>query len=133
MLHWLRRASREPDTLRQAITSLKLIDGSQLPTEADVARFQAYADPGVGDPTTSWYALLRFTQGDPATILDCGYIVDEGDPHGWVYEVNCDDQSFSVDNGYADNAERLTWPWSALPSDHEFLDIERGLDPDSMW
>jgi hypothetical protein len=29
----------------------------------------------MGDPATSWYALLRLTQGDPAAIVDCGYIV----------------------------------------------------------
>jgi len=85
-----------------------------------------YADPGVGDPNESWYALLRFTQADPATILDCGYVVDDGEPGGWTYEVNCDDQTFSVDGD-----ERVTWPWSTLPTDRDFLAIEHRLDPDT--
>ena len=118
VLHWLRLASREPDALRRAITNLKLVGGgAPRPTEADVARFHMYSDPRVGDPNTSWHALLRGTQGDPAAILDTGYVVDEGDPFGWVYEVNCDDQSLSVDH----NGERVTWPWSALPTDSQFI------------
>jgi hypothetical protein len=120
-----------PDSLRQAITSLKLVGGGTPgPTEAEVARFHVYADPDVGDPNTSWYALLRYTQADPATILDCGYTVEDGQPGAWRYEVNCDDQTFSV---YYRDDERVTWPWSALPTDREFLAIERRLDPDYFW
>ena len=131
VLHWLRRTSRDPDAMRQAITNLKLIgDATPGPTEADVAKFHMYADPHVGDPSTSWYALLRYTQADPATILDCGYTVEEGQPGAWTYEVNCDDQTFSVE--CADD-EPITWSWSALPTDHDFRDIERRLDHDSIW
>jgi hypothetical protein len=131
VLHWLRRASRDPGALREAITNLKLVGGGTPgPTEADVARFRVYADPDVGDPNESWYALLRYTQADPATILDCGYTVEDGEPGGWTYVVNCDDQTFSVD--YCDD-ERVTWPWSALPADRDFLAIERRLDPDDFW
>ena len=132
MLHWLRRASRDPDTMRQAITSLKLVGGGTPgPTEADVARFHMYADPQVGDPNESWYALLRYTQADPATILDCGYTIEDGQPGAWTYGVNCDDQTFSVECAGCD--EPITWPWSALPTDRDFLAIERRLDPDYFW
>lgn len=91
VLHWLREASREPDALRRAVTNLKLVgyDERPYPTEADVARFHMYSDRGVGDPNTSWYALLRGTQGEPADILACGYVVDDYDePFGYVYEIN---------------------------------------------
>jgi hypothetical protein len=122
ILHWLRLASRDPDALQESITSLKLVcDDMPGPDHADAARFDMYADPSVGDPNRSWYALLRFTQGDPAAILDCGYTVADGDMGAWVYEVNCDDQSFSVERH---NGERITWPWSALPADRDFLAIE---------
>jgi hypothetical protein len=61
VLHWLRRASRDPGALQEAITNLKLVGGGTPgPTEADVARFRVYADPDVGDPNESWYALLRY-------------------------------------------------------------------------
>jgi hypothetical protein len=61
VLHWLRRASRDPGALREAITNLKLVGGGTPgPTEADVARFRVYADPDVGDPNESCYALLRY-------------------------------------------------------------------------
>jgi hypothetical protein len=131
VLHWLRRSSRDPDTLRQAITNLKLI-GRETPdpTEAGVARFHVYADPDVGDPETSWYALLRYTQADPATILDCGYTIDEGQAGAYTYEVNCDNQTFSVE---AAGCETFTWQWSALPTDHEMRTLERRLDPSSIW
>jgi len=133
MLHWLRRASRDPGTLREAITSLKLVGGaSPGPTEADVVRFDVYADPQVGDPNESWYALLRYTQADPATILDCGYTIEDGQPGAWTYEVNCDDQTFSVVE-CAGCGEPVTWPWSALPTDRDFLALERRLDPDYFW
>jgi hypothetical protein len=61
VLHWLRRASRDPGALQEAITNLKLVGGGTPgPTEADVARFRVYADPDVGDPNESCYALLRY-------------------------------------------------------------------------
>ena len=127
VLHWLRRASRDPAALRDAITDLRIVGaGGPDPTETDLARFDMYADPHVGDPSTSWHALLGYTQGDPATILDCGYTVEDGEPGAWTYEVNCDDQTFSVDSY---DGDRLTWPWSALPRDRDFLAIERRLDP----
>ena len=62
---------------------------------------------------------LRLTQGDPAAILDCGYIVVEYDePFWWIYEVNSDEQTFSV---LLDDDHAATWPWSALPTDSQFL------------
>jgi hypothetical protein len=126
VLHWLRFASRDPAALREAITDLKLVgDGAPDPTEADVAAFDMYADPDVDDPGTSWYALLRYTQGDPAAILDCGYTIEDGQPGAWTYVVDCDSQTFAVES---DHGGRLTWPWSALPADRDFLAIER-LDP----
>jgi hypothetical protein len=129
VLHWLRQASRDPGTLAQAITNLEIVGaGTPEPTEADVARLDMYADPNVGDPSESWYALLRYTQGDPAVILDCGYTVEDGQPGAWTYEINCDDQTFSVE--YIDVDEPVTWPWPALPADREFLATERRLDPD---
>ncbi len=55
VLYWLRFASRDPAALRDAITGLQIVGpGAPEPTEADVARFDMYADTGVGDPGTSW-------------------------------------------------------------------------------
>ena len=125
VLHWLRAASRDPDTLRQAITNLKLVGGMPGPTEADVAKFHMYADSHVGDPNTSWHALLRGTQGDPAAILDCGYTDEDGQQGAWTYEVNCDEQTFSV--LLADD-EGVSWPWSALPTDSQFVDQAHALE-----
>jgi hypothetical protein len=130
VLHWIRLASRDPAALREAITSLQIVGaGAPDPTEADLARLDMYADPHVGDPGTSWHALLRYTQGDPAAILDCGYTVEDGEPGEWIYEINCDDQTFSAETY---DGDRVTWLWSALPADRDFYAIGRRLDPNSF-
>jgi hypothetical protein len=128
VLQWLRMASRDPDALRHAITDLKLVGGTEraYPTEVDIVRFHAYADREVGDPATSWYALLRLTQGDPAAILDCGCIgVEYDEPFGWIYEINSDEQTFSV---LLNGDHAATWPWSAPPTDSQFLAQANALE-----
>jgi len=119
MLHWLRSAIARPNLLKEAITRLKLVsEDGQSPTPEEVSRLRQYGDPSVGDPTISWYALLRRIQGDPTAILACGYAVCEDEPFGWIYEVNSDERSFTVNYCHEN---RVTWPWSALPTDDQFL------------
>jgi len=102
MLHWLRSAISQPEPLKVAITRLKVVsDDGPPPTPEEVSRFRQYSDPHVGDPNTEWYALLSRAQGDPAAILACGYVVYEDDPSGWIYEVNSDERSFTVNLGQA--------------------------------
>jgi hypothetical protein len=128
VLHWLRDERIQPDQVRAAITGLTVVsdDDGPPPTPEEVRRFQVYSQPGVGGPADEWYALLRGTQGDPAAILDCGHVVYESEPFGWIYEINADDQSFSV---RFDSGNRLTWPWSALPTDQRFLAEASQLGP----
>src|SRR5258708_530799 len=126
MLHWLRSAIAQPDPLKEAITRLKVVSGEgPLPTPEEVSRFRQYSDPHVGDPRLEWYALLRRTQGDPTAILACGYVVYEDDPSGWIYEVSSDQRSFTVN--YCDE-NRVTWPWTALLTDDQFLAQANQLD-----
>lgn len=129
MLRWLRAERDQPDRLRAAITSLKVVsdDDGPLPTAEEVSRLHQYSDPGACDPAEEWYALLRGTQGRPAAILASGYVICDDDG-GWTYEVNADEQNFSV-HRYDDN--RLTWPWSALPTDQRFLDEALQLGPNN--
>lgn len=136
VLHWLRDETTQPDRLRAAITRLKAVsdEDGQPPTAEEVHRLQVYSDPGVGDPAEEWYALLRGTQGDPDAILASGYTVNEDDTFGWIYEINADEQTFSAwfDSGqrtWADHANRPTWPWSALPTDQQFLAKAEQLGP----
>lgn len=127
VLHWLRLACRDPSALREAITGLQIVGaGAPGPTEADLGRLDIYADPNVGNPSASWHALLRYTQGDPAAILDCGYTVEDGQPGAWIYEINCDDQTFSVETY---DGDRVAWLWSALPTDRDFQATGRRMDP----
>jgi hypothetical protein len=127
LLRWLRAESRQPDHLRAAITQLRVVsdDDGPPPTEEEASRLQQYSDPTVGP---EWYSLLRRTQGDPDAILACGYVVYEADPFGWIYEINADEQSFSV---YHDDSKRVTWPWSSLPTDELFLAEAGQLGPNN--
>jgi hypothetical protein len=117
VLHWLRPVATQPGPLAAAITSLKVVsDEDALPTEAQRRDLGVYFElTGGGE----WYSLLRATQGEPEKILECGYICDEGDSAAWIYEVNSDEQTFSV--FLDDHHDGTTWPWSALPTDSQFL------------
>jgi hypothetical protein len=136
LLHWLRDEAKQPDRLHAAITRLKAVsdEDGPPPTPEEVSRLRAYSDPTAGDPAEEWYALLRGTQGDPDAILATGYVVHEDDTFGWIYEINADEQTFSVwfDSGqrtWADRASRPTWPWSSLPTDQRFLAEAESLGP----
>jgi len=135
LLHWLRDQSNQPDELRAAITRLQAVsdEDGPPPTAEEVTRLQAYGNPAAGGPAEEWSALLRRTQGDPGAILASGYIVHEVDTFGWIYEINADEQTFSVwfDSGnrtWADHHNRPTWLWSALPADQRFLAETEPLD-----
>ncbi len=80
----------------------------------------------MGDPATEWYALPRNTQGDPDAILASGYVVYEDEPWGWIYEINTDERTFTVNFC---NENRVTWPWTALPPDEQFLAEANQLIP----
>jgi hypothetical protein len=128
VLHWLRSAATQPGPLAEAITRLKLVsDDDALPTEAQRQEFAAYYEPTGGG---EWYSLLHATQGEPEEILRCGYVVDEDDPFGWIYEVDSDEQTFSViyDDDYG-----ASWPWSALPTDSQFLAKAHSMSPEGEW
>ena len=128
MLHWLRSASAQLEPLKTAIRGLTVVsdDDGRPPTAAHVSRFRQYSDPGVGDPATEWYALLRNTQGRPDAILASGYVVYEDEPWGWIYEVNTDERTFTVNFC---NENRVTWPWTDLPPDEQFLAEANQLIP----
>jgi len=119
VLGWLRDAAARPGPLRAAILGLMVLseDDSSPPTAGQIASLRKYHDRGTG-PEDEWYSLLRGTQGHPAEILACGYLLHEDETYGWVYEVDADQQTFSVST---DGRRRATWPWASLPSDREFL------------
>lgn len=58
-------------------------DGAD-PTPEQIEKLNHYCNPNVGarlsdarsNPPINWYQLLRETQGDPAAILEAGYMVD---------------------------------------------------------
>ena len=53
MLHWIRAASASPESLRTAISGLKVVsDDDGEPAVEEVGRLRRYSDPSVGDPAT---------------------------------------------------------------------------------
>jgi len=115
VLRWLRTSTSTPDRARslyERVTRLRVVsDEDALPTEEQRRDLAGYFEQtGSGE----WYSLLRGTQGEPETILECGYVADEGDPWGWQYIIDADNETFSVDWG---NGRPTSWPWSDLPGD----------------
>lgn len=73
--NWLKAVDLEQ--ARQAAAELKVVSQDAPPTEEEKKLLKKYHDGHVssGDPQ-EWYALLRRTQGDPALILESGYVED---------------------------------------------------------
>jgi hypothetical protein len=119
VLEWLRSSTSTPDRARslcQRIMLLRVVsDEDALPTEAQRQDLAIYAEQTGGG---EWYSLLRATQGEPEKILECGYVVDEGDLYGWQYIINADAETFSVDWG---DGRATSWPWSDLPNGNALI------------
>jgi hypothetical protein len=60
-----------------SIKAIKMIQEGDKPTAEDIKRLEPYTDLNVSRQSTEdWYCLLRQTQGDIASILNCGYMID---------------------------------------------------------
>jgi hypothetical protein len=97
--------------------SLKLVDSGVPPTFEDVVALRKYTDLGVGNQSTSdWYCLTRKLQGDLASILEVGYMLDYGafltNFDEWMYIVNLDDGKFEV---YTSDTAVASYPLNAIP------------------
>ncbi len=149
-LTWLRREHH--GHIRRKVAALRVVDSSTPPTDEDVDRLIGYADSTVGSPTGDhWYKLLRGTMGNPAAILDAGYIEDASDfPADSLYAecgviVDLDANRLEVYQGFQEqphdrgrfasmalhayaSGDRFypcaliaSWPLDALPTDDEFI------------
>ncbi len=116
VLRWLRVA--RDGGLPEAIGRLRIVSDFEgaKPTDADRAALTEYARFGVGGDGADWYQLTRELHGKPDQILTVGTAYGD-DEYGYVYTVDADARTFSVDDGEGNPS----WPWAALPSDDAFL------------
>lgn len=155
VLNFLRTA--DLDVVRQQARYLQVVNQDEPPTEEQIIRLAPYANTAVstGSPT-EWYVLLRETQGDPAAILNAGFVEDHSlFPADslfceWGYIIDLDNDVLEVYKGFQteDHADgrfhdldtkdekyrpiRLvaSWPLDALPEAEEFCAIDRDNEED---
>lgn len=151
VLDWLRKAHL--GGARRLAGELRVVDPTSTPSAEDIEKLRPYANTNVGSrEITDWYVLLRGTQGNPAAMLDAGFIEDASDFPGdslfaeWGYLVDFDAMTFEVyrgfqgapheagrfaarppgENGYYPVRLAHSWPLTDLPSDEEFVSILEG-------
>jgi hypothetical protein len=160
VLGWLRKAHLGGAERRAR--ELRVVNESTKPTAEDVDRLRGYTNANVGSQQLDdWYVLLRHTMGNPAAMLDAGYIEDaSGFPADslfaeWGYVVDFDAKTFEVYEGFqraahdkgrfaarsdSDDSRRngyypvaliASWPLDALPDDATFVKTVEPADADA--
>jgi hypothetical protein len=110
-LSWLRGALSDEAGARKAVAELAPVpDGG--PSAEHFERWAEFHDRHV-DSGTSWYALLRHTQGDPGKILKAGLFEPATDfPRDslfceWAYVIDFDARTFEVYEGFQQSPPTL--------------------------
>jgi hypothetical protein len=90
-----------------SIKAIRMIQEGDTPTIEDVERLEPYTDLQVSTQSVDdWYCLLRHTQGDIPSILNCGYMIDSEDFITdslfceYAYVVNLDTNMLECYNGF---------------------------------
>ncbi|CAM5730870.1 hypothetical protein GCM10010390_05190 [Streptomyces mordarskii] len=103
VMAWAERADLE--TARRLARELRVVTDGDGPTAEEIERLKPYTDDleHVGREGPTWDELLWKTQGDPLTILTCGYIADIAAFAvyfaEWGYLVNFDSGELEVYRG----------------------------------
>jgi hypothetical protein len=97
--------------LTRAVRTLRLVREKEPVTLADVERLAPWTETYVSrrlEPgeLPDWYQLTRRTQGDPAEIIACGYVLDAAEfPRDslfaeWGYVIDLDEGDLEVYVGF---------------------------------
>lgn len=135
-----------PELLAKA-RDLKVVNEDSKPSAADVEALRPWTDLGVSRGSTDdWYCLTRQSHGDPAAILQCGYLLDAHEFAQdslfceWGYLIDLDAMAFEVYKGFqkqSHNSGRfahregegeyypvallVSYPLASLPDEEQFL------------
>lgn len=100
-------ATRSIIGLKKKVISLKSVNEEVPPTKEEIKKLLKYVDTTVGEQSpTDWYCLLRNTQGDLGSILNCGYISESNDFIldslfcEYAYILNLDDMVLEFYKGF---------------------------------
>lgn len=135
ILSWLR--SLNEDTLpeaRERAAGLRLVDDQAVPSLEDKIQLSRFADTTVGGPATnteitSYYQLLRKTQGCPWLNLEAGVMIESADFAydglfcEWAYVVDFDESTFEVYSGFRRQA----------PTEGRWATPERVAHEQQLW
>lgn len=109
--------------LRRQVSKLKVVPEQGKPTKAQRDALTKRAGITV-EEGEDWYWALRSTQGQPARILESGYILDSADFGKdslfceWAYLINTDDSTLEVYEGFQEephSAGRWALPEGVTP------------------
>ena len=97
--------------------NLRVINEHEQPTPAQAKSVAQYSDGGVSTGF-DWYSALRKCQGDPAKILESGYITDsfnfgyDGIFCEYAYVLDFDKGCLDVYKGFQDKLNGLEGLWN---------------------
>lgn len=155
VLTWLAEV-KDFAAVAESASALRVVATESVPTDEDVEWLKPWTRKDVGNQTDrEWYNLLRGTQGDPAKILEAGYIEDgSGFPLDslfaeWGYIVDFDEGTFEAYKGFRKTptetgrwagrdgtesgyhpVERVgLWPLAELPTATDFVNA---LEPSDV-
>lgn len=156
VLDWLRTV--DVDEVIEQVRQLRVVSTDSIPTAEDVEELKRFHNGSVGERSdwTSWYQLLRETQGNAAAILDAGVLEDSKEFANdslmceWGWLVDLDAKTFEAyrgfqtsrhdkgrfagrlvsggSEGYYEVALAGSWPLDSLPNTEEFLALDRDED-----
>lgn len=119
------RSITDIEEVREKVRALRVVDEHAVVTPEELAEIgkRYWEDVDTGK---SWYAYLRATQGNPALIIESGFIADASDEahgeDGWLeysWVLDLDNREFIGYEGSLAEVEKIRASFDSLPTDEE--------------